>query len=251
MRTVFLRALILLLLLCSLASCVYLRLLEVKNQLAHFDENFRVGVTDHFTLHFLHPVLFSDDFIELSKLRPSRVEPLPNGTRWYQEFHKVDAAGQRQLGVDIVFALTFDKENKLVSWDFSPVFMAMVPAQFFEASLRSLGKGKVDESKKRLYVDPQDLPKLSVKPPTRETILDIMGQPVEQSEKEKLRVYVYRFEVETPHLDRDYEDRRTAIIKLYFHPSTDELIKMGGKFVGLKIAIDLHKLEEERRTALK
>jgi len=249
MTKVFLRGLILLLLLCGLSSCVYLRLLEVKNQLARFEENFKVDVTDHFLLQFLHPVLLSDDFLALAKLQPTRVETLPSGTRWYQAFHKIDAAGRLQPGVDIVFALTFDKDSKLVSWDFSPVFMAMVPAQFFEASLRSLGKGKVDEGKKKLRVDPADLPRLSVKPPTREKIIGIMGPPLEQSAKGKLSVYVYHFQVETPHLDKDYEDRRVAVIKLYFNPATDELVKMGGKFVGLKIAIDLLKLGKSGQVA--
>lgn len=251
MNKILLRCLFLLLLLCSLASCVYLRLLEVKNQLAHFDENFRVDVSDHFILHFLHPVLLSDDFVELAKLQPTRVEPLPDGQRWYQEFHKIDVGGRRQPGVDIIFALTFDKEDKLVSWDFSPVFVAMVPAQFFEASLRSLGRGTVDEGKKRLRVDPQDLPKLTANAPKRERILDIMGQPVEQSAADRMKLYVYHFQVETPHLDEEYEDRRIAVIKLYFNPTTDELVKMGGKFVGLKIAIDYLKLREKPQVALR
>jgi hypothetical protein len=250
MNKILLRCLVLLLLLCSLASCVYLRLLEVKNQLAHFDENFRVDVGDHFTLRFLHPVLLSDDFLELAKLQPTRIEPLPDGQRWYQEFHKINAAGQRQPGVDIVFTLTFNKESKLISWDFSPVFVAMVPPQFFEASLRSLGKGKVDERKKRLRVDPADLPKLAVNAPTRKKILDVMGLPVEQSLAGQTKLYVYHFQVETPHLDEAYEDRRIAVIKLHFNPTTDELVKMGGKFVGLKIAIDFMKLGEKRQVAL-
>lgn len=248
---VFLRLALLLVLLCSLLGCVYLRLLEVKNQLARFDENFRIDVSDHFVLHFLHPVLLSDDFLELSKLQPSRIETLSTGSRWYQKFHKLDSQGRIQDGVDIVFVLTFNREGKLVSWDFSPVFMAMVPAQFFEASLRSLGKGKVDEARKKLSVDDEDLPRLSVTPPAREKLVALMGPPAEESEKNKLKLYIYRFQVETPHLDEDYEDRRTAVIKLYFNPTTDELVRMGGKFVGLKIGIDFLKLGQAPRVALR
>lgn len=248
---VFQRLVLLLVLLCSLVGCVYLRLLEVKNQLARFDENFRVDASDHFVLHFLHPVLLSDDFRELSKLQPSVVETLPNGSRWYQKFHKLDTQGRIQTGIDIIFVLTFNRDQKLVSWDFSPVFMAMVPPQFFEASLRSLGKGKVDQVAKQLRVDAADLPRLTVKPPTRENILAVMGSPAEQSEKNKLRLYTYRFRVETPHLEEGYEDRRVAVIKLYFNPATDELVKMGGRFVGLKIKIDFLKLGHAPQMALR
>ena len=57
-----------------LAGCVWLRLLEIKNQLSAFEENFRVEITEqHFIVHFLDPVLLSDDFVYLSKLHPSRI----------------------------------------------------------------------------------------------------------------------------------------------------------------------------------
>jgi hypothetical protein len=240
------RLVLALLLLTALSGCVWLRLLDLKNQLARFDENFATEVSDHFTLNFKHPVLLAEDFVELAKLEPTRKESTPEGGVWRQFFHKLDAQGKVTPGIDIVFTLSFDREQKLTHWDFSHLFMTMVPAQFFEASLRSLGKGKVDESRRKFRVDDQDLPKITVKPPTLEKIRAALGEPTETGMDKGRKLLIYRFLVDTPHLEKNYEDRRIAVTKLYFDPASGELLKMGGKFLGLKLSIDFLKLGEQR-----
>lgn len=243
MRTLS-RVTLLLFLMLTLAGCIWLRLLETKNQLANFDDHFKVETTDHFKLHFLHPVLLSQDFVTLGKLQPSRIEKLPNGSRWFQIFHKIDSEGKQEAGIDIVFTLDFNEENQLISWDFSPNFMAMAPPQFFEASLRSLGKGKVDQGKNRVSVSPEDLIKLESQSPKLSEIIKTLGKPHEQTEEDHLKLYVYQFEVETPHIEEKYENRRTAVAKLYFNPANDDLVKMSGKFIGLKFSIDLSEMSK-------
>ena len=243
----YLRLLILLLLVFSLGGCVWLRLLELKNQLSDFEENFATEVSDHFTLIFKHPVLLNDDFVELAKLEPTIKEPTPTGSRWIQAFHKVDAAGKVQPGVDFFFTLDFDRDDYLIRWDFSKVFMTMAPDQFFEASIRSLGKGKVDESKHQFKVEEKDLAKITVKPPTMGKIVASMGEPLAKTMEDGKKLYVYRFLVDSPHIDKDYQDRRFTDVKLYFDPKTEELTKMGGKFIGLKISINLLKLGGQKK----
>lgn len=233
------RLLILALLLISLAGCVWLRLLELKNQLAEFDENFETQVSDHFTLVFKHPVLLNEDFVTLAKLEPTTKQNTPVGSRWIQAFHKIDGQGKIQPGVDFFFTLDFDQEDRLTHWDFSPVFMSMVPAQFFEASIRSLAKGRVDEANHRFRVEKQDLAKITVKPPTVEKIVSTLGEPIEKSEEDGKTLYVYRFLVDSPHIDKDYLDRGVTDVKLFFDKKTKELARMGGRFIGLKININL------------
>jgi hypothetical protein len=229
----------------TLSGCVWLRLLETKNQLADFDENFRVQVTDnHFLLNFLEPVMLSEDFVELTKLNPSRVEPLPKGYRWFVEFRS-EPVSPRQPVRSIVFALTFTDEHRLVAWDFSPLFLEIAPPAFLEASLRSLGKGQVDQGKRQLKVESEDLPKVAAHLPSREKILEILGPPSNRFTKNGLPVYQYRFKAETQAVKPDYEDRRLAEAKLYFDPATDRLARMSGRFAGLKLAIDYRKLAGE------
>jgi hypothetical protein len=235
------RILVLALLLSSLSACVWLRLLELKNQLAQFDENFTTEASDHFSLVFKNPVLLNDDFVTLAKLQPTSKETTPSGSRWIQAFRKIDAAGNKQPGVEFFFTLDFDHEDHLTRWDFSRLFMTMVPAQFFEDSIRSLAKGKVDEASHRFRVDPKDRAKILVEPPSLQQITDAMGEPLEKTKEEGKNVYVYRFQVDSPWIDPDYQDRRYTDVRLYFDPKTHDLTRMGGRFIGLKININLVK----------
>ncbi len=242
------RLLFVFLLLSCLGGCVWLRLLELKNQLANFDENFATEVSDHFTLVFRHPMLLNDDFVELAKLEPTRKEPTSTGSRWTQTFRKVDGTGKViKPEVNFYFTLDFNQDDYLTRWDFSPVFMAMAPPQFFEASIRSLGKGKVDEAKHQFKVDEKDRARITEKPPTMAQIAATLGEPLAKTEEEGKKLYVYRFLVDSPFVEQDYQDRRFTNVKLYFDPNSGELAKMGGKFIGLKIAIDLRKLGEPKK----
>jgi hypothetical protein len=235
--------LVLMAVLLVLTSCIYTRLLEVKQQLNQFERYFRVEMTDHFILHFRHPVLFSNDLIHLSKLEPSRVTKLPRGTRWYQDFRKLAVAHEAEKSpVTIAFQLTFDEQDRLVSWDFPPVFLSMVPAEFLELSLRSLGSADIDEMRGQVRAKLDTLPKLQIKPPTRESVVNSLGRPAEISERKGQRLYVYRFKSDTPPIEKKYEDRRVAVAKLFFDSGTDELLKFSGRFAGLKFAIDFRRL---------
>jgi len=247
-RLKFLRLLLVLLMSASLGGCVYFRLLELKGQLAEFDKYFRVETGgEHFVLRFLQPLLYRDDFTELSKLDPSRVETTPTGKRAVQIYRKLDAQGVPRPGSDIVFTLDFDRDDRLISWDFSPLFMALAPAPFLEASLRSLGKGKVDEDKHQLQVDPKDLPKVTARPPRRAEVLKLLGEPHEQA---GLSGALYRFQMQTPRVDDGYEDRRSSHIRLEYDPKTEELVKLRGKFCGLKISINFRRLANATQVPL-
>ena len=72
-------------------------------------------------------------------------------------------------------------------------------------------------------------------------IKEAMGEPLEKSKEDGKNVYVYRFKVDSPWIDKDYQDRRFTDVKLYFDPKTEELTRMGGRFIGLKINISLAK----------
>jgi hypothetical protein len=235
------RLLILLLLLHSLSACVWLRLLSLKHQLERFDENFATEISDHFTLAFKHPMLLSGDFVELAKLQPTSKSPTPAGSRWVQAFHKIDAEGKPQPGVDFFFTFDFDKDGYLTRWDFSRAFIAMVPAQFFEDSIRSLAKGRFDQSSRKFKVDPKDRAKITGRPPTVQGIVAVLGEPLAKAEEDGKTVYLYRFLVDSPHIDKDYQDRRITDVRLYFDPKTQEMTRMGGRFIGLKININLQK----------
>lgn len=238
------RGWLLLILAAALTGCVWLRLLEIKNQLADFDEHVRVEVKDrHFILHLLHPVLLSEDFVYLSKLNPSRIESLPGGGyRWYLDFHFDPARTPEQKRKTVTFIMSYTPGQRLAAFDFSPLFVEMAPPVFLEASIRSLGAGKIDQDKRQMKVDPEDLPKLTSRLPKMADITQVLGPPAEQIDYEGLKVLIYRFTATAKPVDKEYEDRRRAEAGLFFDPVKDELVRLKGKFAGLKLSIDYRQL---------
>ena len=228
-----------------LSGCVWLRLLEIKNQLSDFDHYVRTEVANqHFIVHLLKPVLLSEDFVYLSKLHPSRIENLPQGAyRWYLDFHLDPAKTPAQKTMMVSFIMIWTAKNRLASFDFSPLFVEMAPAVFLEASIRSLGAGKVDQDRKQLKVDPEDLPRLTASLPKTASITTVLGPPTEEGMDNGLKVLIYRFRSDSLPIDREYEERRWAEAKLFFDPAKDELVRLKGKFAGLKLSIDYRKLK--------
>lgn len=241
------RAALLLPLFALLSGCVWLRLLDTQRQIAEFDRHFYVESGEHFVVHFLHPKLYSDDFVTLSGLKPSLVSPLAAGQRWRLNFRKIDAQKRMSAGSgrDLNFDLTFSPANLLIRWDFPPEFLAIAPAEFLEASLRSLGKAKINEGKRQLSADASTLPTLNHALPEISQVTDTLGAPLEVENRPDGQLYVYRYLLDGKAVDEEYEKNREAVAKLLFDPVTHRLLKMSGRFAGLKISIDYRRFSEE------
>lgn len=242
----FRRAATLFPLLTLLSGCVWLRLLDTQQQIAEFDRHFYVESGEHFVLHFLHPKLYSADFVTLSGLKPSLVSPLTEGQRWRLKFRKITPPGAAAAGPDagLTFDLTFNPADLLVRWDFPPEFLAIAPAEFLEASLRSLGRAKVNEGKRQLSADASTLPKLAAALPEMAQVTRTLGDPLEVENRPDGRLYVYRYLLDGKAVEPEYEKNREAVAKLLFDPTTRRLLKMSGRFAGLKISIDYRRFSE-------
>lgn len=65
---------------CFLSGCIYwLRAYQTYLQMGEFDRYFSTVTTDEFTLLFKEPILYSKDFVSLSKLYPSEDFPTHEG----------------------------------------------------------------------------------------------------------------------------------------------------------------------------
>lgn len=239
------RAAFLLPLLALLSGCVWLRLLDTQRQISEFDRHFHVESGEHFVLHFLHPKLYSEDFVTLSGVKPSLVSPLAEGQRWRLHFRKIDAQKKITVAANgLTFDLTFNPADLLIRWDFPPEFLAIAPAEFLEASLRSLGKAKINEHKRQLSADASTLPKLNNALPEVSHVTRTLGEPLEVENRPDGQLYVYRYLLDGEAVDEDHEKNREAVAKLLFDPVTHRLLKMSGRFAGLKISIDYRRFNE-------
>lgn len=237
----YLRIICLLTLASLLSGCMYwIRAYQTYLQMDEFDRYFAVTVSDDFTLQFKKPILYSKDFISLSRLQPSLKFPAADGSkRWRYWFHKVDR-NKKLISPEIKFysELSFNNKDRVIAWSFSSLFLQIAPPKFLEVSLRSIGGAEINKEKMQLRASTDLIDKITADLPKKPAITGQLGNPLEITDENENEVYIYRFLLETPEIEEGYEDRAVSEIKLTFDKSTQELIKMAGRFAGLKISIN-------------
>jgi hypothetical protein len=245
-----LRLLGLLIVLLSLTGCMYwVRAYQTYLQMDDFDKHFSFSVSDvgDFTLHFKEPILFSEDFVSLSKLYASEDTPIKDGGRhWRYWFRKLDAKGQI-IKPEIKFYsdLYFNRDKKITAWAFSKLFLQIAPEKFLEASLRAIGGGKIDKENRQLRANPEGLEKVAAQLPKKPAVIAQLGEPLTITKEGDKEIYAYRFLLETPRIEEGYEDRVFNNVEITFDNKTQELIRMKGRFAGLKASINYKKLQEK------
>jgi len=243
----FFRALCLLVLAGSLSGCIYwIRAYQTYLQMDEFDRYFNTVTTDEFTLRFKKPILYSKDFVSLSRLYASEDISTLEGRRWRYWFRKIDA-NNKLIVPEIKFYsdLNFNKEGRITAWSFSSLFLQIAPPKFLEVSLRSIGGAEIDKEKKQLKANSSLIDKISEDLPKKSGILAQLGKPLEIKDEGEVEVYMYHFILETHHIDKGYEDRALSEVKLSFDKKTQELIRMSGRFAGLKVSINYRKFLDE------
>lgn len=250
----FSRWFFLLLLISTLTGCFYwMRAYQTYLQMDEFDQNFSISVTDEFNVNFNDPILYSDDFISLAKLQSSATMPLMSGKKWRYLFRKVDQQGRAvQPEIKFYFDLSFNSEDRLMRWSFSSLFLQIAPAEFLEATFRSLGGAKINRGKRQLKANADAIKKINSALPKKAQVISQLGEPlnIEDKNEKKQEIYHYHFLLETHDIEEGYEDRALSVVKLYFDKKTDELIKMSGRFAGLKISIDYRKFLDRKQEEL-
>ncbi len=231
-----------------LTGCVYwLRAFQVYQQMNDFDKHFAIVVTDEFTLQFKEPILYSKDFVSLSRLYPSDDSPTPDGRKWRYWFRKIDKDGNLIKPVVSFYTdLYFNKESKLTAWSFSSLFLQIAPPKFLEVSLRSIGGAEIDKEKHQLKANSALLEKISEHLPKKATIVAKLGEPLEIKDEPEQEIYVYHFLLDTHEIEKGYEDRALNEVKLSFDKKTQELTRMAGRFAGLKVSINYKKFLVEQ-----
>jgi hypothetical protein len=239
----------LLIVVLSLTGCMYwVRAYQTYLQMSNFDSHFSFSVSEagDFTLHFKEPILYSEDFVSLSKLYASEDTPTKDGGRhWRYWFRKLDAKGQI-IKPEIKFYsdLYFNEERKITAWSFSKLFLQIAPQKFLEASLRAIGGGKIDQEKRQLRANPDGLEKISAQLPKKSAVIAQLGEPLDITSEPEQEIYRYRFLLESHFVEKGYEDRVFNEVRITFDKKTQDLISMSGRFAGLKAGINYRTLQK-------
>lgn len=237
----------LLVLAASLSGCIYwIRAYQTYLQMDEFDRYFTTVTTDDFTLNFKEPILYSQDFVSLSKLHASEDIPTEQGRRWRYWFRKVNA-DNKVIVPEIKFYsdLNFNKESRITSWSFSSLFLQIAPPKFLEVSLRSIGGAQIDKEKQQLRANSKLIDKISENLPKKPAVVAQLGKPLEITDEGEMEIYTYHFLLETHGVEKGYEDRALSEVKLSFDKKTGELTRMSGRFAGLKVSINYRKFLNE------
>jgi hypothetical protein len=234
----------------SLSGCFYWwRAYQTYQQMHDFDTHFAISVSEEFTVHFKDPILYNEDFISLAKLKPSGVQQTSYGQLWKYHFHKVDKDNHLIApGISFSFDLGFNQDNRIIAWSFSPLFLEIAPPEFLELSFRSLGAAEINEGKRQLKVNTEKVAKIDADLPLKSVVLAKLGEPLNTEQDKNLDIFIYHFQLEAYEVEEGYEERTLSEIKLSFDKQSSELVKMTGRFAGLKISIDYRKYQQQQST---
>src|SRR4051812_12784319 len=132
-----------------LGGCVYLRLLELKQQLAKFDQFFSLQTDNGLAIVCLTPVLRTDD-VRWIGLKPETTKKIGQAEHWQVRWVKQIPPGMTEkIEFDIVLELGF-VADKLTRIAIPERYFAIMPKTFVVGVIKSLGRGKIDKSGKKI-----------------------------------------------------------------------------------------------------
>lgn len=207
-----------------LSGCVYLRLLEFKRQLGHFDRFFTLKTDDGLRLACLTPVLLADDFRWLG-LTPETVITLGQSQQWRIRWVKQLAPGARQSDAhDIELELIFT-DGKFTRLFLPERYFAFVPKPFFTGLLRSLGKAGVDKSRRLAEVNftPEERALLTTRV-VATSLAMLLGTPSEKTVETTRTLLRYRYTPIPPQSKNGVID-----MTFTFDTATGQLQRLNGR----------------------
>lgn len=204
-----------------LGGCVYLRLLELKQQLGRFDTHFSLATADGLTLICHDPVLRADD-VRWIGIRPETRRRLGQAEHWHVRWVKELPPGVKEdAEFDIAIELGF-VGGKLARLNVPERYFALMPKSFVTGVVRSLGQGRIDRTKKGIEsaVGAADV---AAARPRLPAIDRLLGRPSEEKIEGSTTVVRYRYVPVTPEPGVQAFDMR-----LTFDTASGELLKWLG-----------------------
>jgi hypothetical protein len=207
-----------------LSGCVYLRLLQLKHQLADFDRYFRLRTTEGLRLDCLKPVLLASD-IQWLGFAPATVRKVGRAEQWHLRWVKALPPGVTEEGhFEIAFDLMFI-DGKLSGLSIGEHYFKLLPKELVVAGLQSLGHANVDEKSRSVKsAVAVSLQQAGSTWPTRHSVFQLLGTPTEEHVDEKRIVLRYR----CPSADPEHRGKEFDL-RLTFDGRTEMLIKTEGR----------------------
>lgn len=205
-------------------GCVYFRLLELKLQLGHFDENFSATTKSGVTIECLHPILLGDDLRFLG-IDPKTIRKTGEMSHWHVRWVKDEPPHSEEKVLHDVELFLDLKDDKLQSLHIPERYFEFFPKDLFIDLLRSTGQASIDKMSRKAEVNAgQERSHTMVSLPSLNSVENLLGVPTERIQDSTTMRYRYRYRTETP------TGRGKAIeVTFVFDTKTGDLRKLIGK----------------------
>lgn len=206
------------------SGCVYFRLLQLKFQLEHFDDNFIATTKEGVTIACLHPVLISDDLRFLG-IDPKSTRVKGEITQWHVRWLKDEPPRSDEKVLHDVELFIDLKDDKLQSLHIPERYFEFFPKELFIDLLRSTGQASIDKFSRKAEVRAgQETSQTLATLPSLNSVENFLGVPTERTQEGTTVRYRYRYRTETP------TGRGKAIEMTFsFDTITGDLKKLVGK----------------------
>lgn len=228
--------------LITLSSCIFFRMLDVRDQLNDFETNFDLHDSRGLTLVFKNPVLLSDDVIWLMKGSPVSIKPEGEGQLWTYVFEKQYTTSQDEEGEYDIPILMVMQDDKLTEVTFPERFLKNLSIPLLKEMLASMGNADISKlsrsaSSKYTGEDASEIP-------TSDNVQETLGIPyeVENLGASSKLTYLYYLEDAQGNATKD-----NLNFELWFVAGNDDKVlkKIGGKIRGIKLSMDFDTSENE------
>lgn len=214
-----------------LGGCLYLRLLELKHQLASFDQFFETDRRDGIKITCRQPVLLDAD-LAFFHLRPESCATSGPAARWHFRWVKVgDVPGADSRDYEITADFIF-VDHRLTRVILPERLFVFIPKQFFLTMVRAFGHAEIDRGRRTATASARE--ELGPRPAglTEAGLRESLGAPAETVADPSGRRWHYRYRAVSP-------DRHSGVIDMVFtlNPASANVTRIEGRLFNLTLDV--------------
>ena len=222
-----------------LGGCVWLRLLDLKDQFAEFDRYIEVPDAPGIELRFAKPVLLGEDLDTLIKAKPTAIAHAGDlAVRTYAFSHEPSPLGPDPETAERVLVLTAGvREGKVAFVGLPDEIFRVLPRELVLRAMRSVGKAQVDRGT-RSATATVDLVGTTAALPTRSGLIALFGLPNQVKEIDGRERVLWRYRLDGESL-RDDGKPVMAAIAATFAPGDQQPARFQVNVSGMWLYLDL------------
>ena len=215
-----------------LGGCLYLRLLELKHQLASFDRYFETDLHDGIKITCKEPVLLDAD-LAFFKLVPESCAKIGVAARWHFRWVKInDVSGENPRNFEITADFIF-VDHRLTRVILPERLFAFIPKQFFLTMVRAFGHAQVDKLKQTAAASAREDLGPRTAQMTQPDLKKLLGAPEETSSGRSGLLWHYRYRAASP-------DQNSGLIDVIFtlNPATRKVGRIQGRLFNATLDVE-------------